>query len=44
MAYLPPPADDKLPAFPKVRWSKPKTRFSGGLRRRWTNEEDGTIS
>jgi len=42
MAYVPPPANDALPAFPLARRSKGKTGFSGGIRRRW-KDVDGTI-
>jgi len=42
LAYVPPPADDVLPAFPLARRSKGKTRFSGGVRRRW-KDANGTI-
>ncbi|HTT78474.1 MAG TPA: colicin E3/pyocin S6 family cytotoxin [Stellaceae bacterium] len=37
-----PPADDRLPAFPTAIRAKGKTRFPGGLRRRW-KDPDGTI-
>ena len=30
-----PPGDGKLPGFPNAQKVKPKTRFPGGLRRRW---------
>ncbi len=41
-AYVPPPADNRLPGFPLARRAKGKTRFFGGIRRRW-NDVDGTI-
>ena len=37
MAYQSAPT--KLPAFPDARIAKPKTRFAGGLRRRWKDYE-----
>jgi hypothetical protein len=36
------PAPTNLPAFPQAVRVKPKTRFPGGLRRRW-KDADGTI-
>ena len=42
-AVVSPPADDTLPAFPRARRSKGKTRFSGGIRRRWKDDADGAI-
>lgn len=37
-----PPADNVLPGFPQARRVRGKTRFPGGIRRRW-REPDGTI-
>lgn len=43
VAVVSPPPDDVLPAFPRARRSKGKTRFPGGIRRRWKNDVDGMI-
>lgn len=40
--YIPPPADDELKGFPGTRRKKGKTRFPGGIRRRW-KDDDGVI-
>jgi hypothetical protein len=37
-----PPANDLLPAFPLATRRRGKTRFPGGVRRRW-KDPDGTI-
>jgi hypothetical protein len=42
-AVVHPPADDELPGFPRAVRAKPKTRFPGGIRRRWKDREDGSI-
>ena len=34
-AYVPPPEDDVLPAFPNAERVRAKTWFAGGKRRRW---------
>lgn len=38
MPYVPPPVVP--PAFPDLRRVKPKTRFGGGLRKRWKDSAD----
>jgi len=38
-----PPEDDALPGFAKAKPVKGKTRFSGGIRKRWKDPNDGTI-
>jgi hypothetical protein len=40
VAYIPPPKE--LPAFPDARPARPKTRYRGGLRKRWP-DSDGYI-
>jgi hypothetical protein len=41
--YVPPPSDDELPGFPSARRAKGKTKFPGGIRRRWKDAQSDTI-
>ena len=38
-----PPENEALPGFAEAKHVKGKTRFAGGIRKRWKDPNDGTI-